>query len=172
MGRDKALIDVGGEPMAVRMAGVLRAAGCAPVVAVGGDAAGLRAVGLAWLADDMPGDGPVGGVLTALTHLDADRAVVVACDLPGLSSAVVGALVGVLDEQADVVMAETDRLEPLCAVWRRRCASHLAARLAEGVRAVHEAIDDLHVVRVSVDAHSLWNVNTPDDLRRANDLLR
>jgi molybdopterin-guanine dinucleotide biosynthesis protein A len=66
MGRDKAFVVVDGEPMVVRVARALQGAGAAEVVAVGGDEAGLSAVGLAHLPDDHPGEGPLGGVLTAL----------------------------------------------------------------------------------------------------------
>lgn len=172
MGRDKALIEVGGEAMAAKVAAVLRAAGCEPVVAVGGDAHGLGEAGLAWLADDLPGEGPVAGVLTALRHIEADRTAVLACDLPGVPVDVVRNLIEAHGTGIDVAMADTGRLEPLCAVWHRRCADHLAARLDAGVRAVHEAVRGLRVVRVRVEPLGLWNVNTPDDLRRANDLLR
>ncbi|HLM64354.1 MAG TPA: molybdenum cofactor guanylyltransferase [Acidimicrobiales bacterium] len=71
MGQDKAFLVVEGEAMVVRVARALRGAGAGEVVAVGGDAAGLRGLGLAHLPDDHPGDGPLGGVLTALRLVGA-----------------------------------------------------------------------------------------------------
>ena len=52
--------------MAVRAADALRAGGATEVVAVGGDLPGLGAVGLDARGDDHPGEGPLGGILTAL----------------------------------------------------------------------------------------------------------
>jgi molybdopterin-guanine dinucleotide biosynthesis protein A len=71
MGRDKAFVVVDGEPMVVRVARALRGAGADEVVAVGGDEARLSALGLAHLPDDHPGEGPLGGVLTALRLVGA-----------------------------------------------------------------------------------------------------
>lgn len=58
MGRDKGLLPVDGVPMAVRVEMALRAAGAAEVVAVGGDAPALTALGLTVVADDMSLLGP------------------------------------------------------------------------------------------------------------------
>ena len=66
MGADKAFIEIEGEPMVVRAVGALRAAGAEPALVVGGDAARLGALGLDAVADRYPGQGPLGGVLTAL----------------------------------------------------------------------------------------------------------
>ena len=66
MGRDKALLPVGGVPMALRVADALRAAGADEVVAVGGDATALAALGLTVVPDDHPGAGPLAAIVTAL----------------------------------------------------------------------------------------------------------
>lgn len=67
MGCDKALIEIDGRPMAARVADALRAGGCAPVLAVGGDGHALAAVGLVPVTDRWPGEGPLGGLATALS---------------------------------------------------------------------------------------------------------
>ncbi|MCY4176083.1 MAG: molybdenum cofactor guanylyltransferase [Acidimicrobiaceae bacterium] len=69
MGTDKAFIVVDGEPMVLRAARALQAAGVRRTVVVGGDEPRLKALGLETLADDHPGEGPLGAVLTALTSL-------------------------------------------------------------------------------------------------------
>lgn len=66
MGTDKALVGVGGEPMAARVAGVLLAAGASIVVLVGASGETAAAAGLASIPDDDPGSGPLGGLATAL----------------------------------------------------------------------------------------------------------
>ncbi len=98
MGRDKAMVEVDGVPMAGRVAAALRAAGCHPVLAIGGDAPALAAIGLDAVADDHPGEGPLGGILTALRCFEpmpasAQAVVIVSCDVPWLTPAVVRALV-------------------------------------------------------------------------------
>ena len=66
MGRDKALLLVEGVPMAQRVAEALRAAGATEVLAIGGDAPALTALGLHLRPDDRPGDGPLPATITAL----------------------------------------------------------------------------------------------------------
>jgi molybdopterin-guanine dinucleotide biosynthesis protein A len=168
MGRDKAFVPVDGVPMARRVADTLRDAGARSVMAVGGNLAGLRTVGLDARPDPRQGDGPLGGLVTAL-ELAADPVVaVLATDLAWLPPAVVVALVERLgtDVAADVAAAFTDRREPLCAAWRvDPCVDELAAAHLAGVRSVLVAMDRLAVADVTVDRDLLWNANTPDDLR-------
>ena len=89
MGTDKAFVEVDGVAMAERVAaGARRGGGCDPVVFVGGDTALLARFGRERLPDRYPGEGPVGGVLTALRAV-GDDVVVAACDLPLLDAGTV-----------------------------------------------------------------------------------
>jgi molybdopterin-guanine dinucleotide biosynthesis protein A len=161
MGTDKATLLVEGVAMARRVADALLAAGCSRVIAIGGDVESLGRLGLEVVADEYPGEGPLGGILTATSV--ASPAVVVACDLPHLRAATVTRLIDALGSY-DAAVARTYRIEPLCAVWSARAASVLRQRHAEGERAVHRAIEDLDVRWVTVDAVDLRNVNTPRDV--------
>jgi molybdopterin-guanine dinucleotide biosynthesis protein A len=166
MGRDKALIEVDGTAMVDRLGAVL-AAVCTDVVAIGPSplAGGLRAV-----PDEFPGEGPLGGVITALRFADDDydAVVIVACDLPWLDvdtlGQVVAAFANAANDTEDVAVARTDRLEPLCAVWDPRVAKALDLQFDRGERAVHRALDGLRVRAVDVAAAPLRNVNVPNDL--------
>jgi molybdopterin-guanine dinucleotide biosynthesis protein A len=168
-GRDKALVEVDGVAMAARVAEALRGAGAAPVVAVGGDAAGLGALGLDVWPDAHPGAGPLGALATALEQSGGPVVVVAACDLPWLDVATVDALLVALarDGAVDVAVARTDRREPLVSAWRRdRCREVVRAAFDAGERAVHAALARLRVAEVAVDARAVGNVNRPDDLAR------
>ncbi len=166
MGTDKALIEVDGVAMAERVARALAAGGCDPVVFVGGAAGALARFGRPVVADRWAGEGPAGGVLTALLD-QADDVVVAACDLADLDAATV-ALVRSAGEAVapgvDVVVARSDRAEPLLAWWRRDAAQAVTAQWAAGVRAVHELLAALEVAEVDVDVTAMRNVNTPADL--------
>lgn len=172
MGRTKALIEIEGVAMGVRVAQALRDAGCARVVAYGGDPDEMAALGLAVWPDRYPGTGPLGGVLGLLEALADEPAgaavVVAACDLPSLHGEVLLGLVDALraDPAADVAVARTARIEPACAVWRISVAGRLRAMFERGERALHVAIDGLETVQVDVDPAALRNINTPDELGR------
>lgn len=168
MGTDKALLPVDGVPMARRVADALTAAGCDDVVALGGDAAALRDLGLATVPDEWPGEGPVGGVLTALRARPAAvNVAVVACDLPYLTATTVRSLLAALDGApgAALAVARTDRLEPMCAVWRHGATGALEAAMAAGERRLHAVIGGLTAVEVDVPPADLANINAPGDLQ-------
>lgn len=167
MGRDKALVPVEGVPMAGHAAAALEGAGCNPVLAVGGDAAALEALGLVTVPDGWPGEGPLGGVITALAACTyAEMVVVVACDTPWLRAATIRRLVAALDDhpEAVVAVASTDRVEPLCAAWRRSGAPAVVAAFHAGERRIHAVLATLPCLRVVVDAAELRNVNGPGDV--------
>jgi molybdopterin-guanine dinucleotide biosynthesis protein A len=69
------------------------------------------------------------------------------------------------DGSAHVFVGRTDRIEPLCALWRPTARVILGAAFAAGERAVHRAMADLEVIEVPMARGALINVNTPDDLR-------
>lgn len=173
MGRDKALLEVGGAAMARRVADALAAAGAEPVVAVGGDGAGLRALGLAFVPDDDPGAGPLAAVATALRALPGDDdavVLVVACDLVRPSPAAMAAVVRALHQAPAADLAvPTDGERPQWghAAWRARVRPLLDARLAAGERSIHRAVASagLAVVEVrGVPGADLADADTPADL--------
>ena len=169
MGRNKALVEVDGVPMADRVAGVLRAAGCTPVLAIGGDPRELATLHVPVVPDRYPGEGPLGGVLHALEVLAADpaadRVLVAACDLPDLTvESVAELLVPAHGESVDVVVAATDRMQPALAVWSADALPAVRRRFELGERAVHRMVRELRHATITVDAVALRNVNRPDDL--------
>lgn len=165
MGRDKALVEVDGVAMVVRVANTLRAAGCHPVFAVGGDRVALDALGIAFVADRYPGEGPVGGVVTAFDACDTPAVVVVACDLPYLTVHTVNALLGGRGA-AQVVVAVTDRVQPMCALWSRRAMGSVREAFTDGERRLLSVLDQLEILQVAANPQDLANVNAPGDLHQ------
>jgi molybdopterin-guanine dinucleotide biosynthesis protein A len=173
MGRDKALVELGGAALAVRVRDALVAAGATAVRAIGGDGPRLAALGLAVDADDDPGAGPLGGLLTALrTARAADVVLVVACDLVRPDPAALAATVAALergaaaDPAADVAVPLVGgRRQWLHAAYRTKALPALAAAYGSGERAVHRAVMALDVVEVTgVDPAAVADADTPADL--------
>jgi molybdopterin-guanine dinucleotide biosynthesis protein A len=164
MGRDKALIASGATTMVERVCTALAAAGCAPVVLVGGDPQRLTAAtGREVVADTWPGEGPLGAVIDALRWHGARGAtavVVAACDLPDLTVEAVCAVAGC--DGAAVAVAE--RRHPSLARWPTGSVGQLEALFHGGVRSLHEALDALGATDVAVETAALRNVNSPADL--------
>jgi len=170
MGTDKALLEVNGRVLVSGAATALRDAGASNVIVIGGDLEALRQLGLVVHPDDEPGQGPLGGLLTALRLATDDIVMILACDMPAIDAESVATIVDALagGEGRDVaVPVVAGRRQCLTAAYRQRSNLHLAAAYAGGERAPRRAIVGLDVVEVmGLDEHRLGDVDRPDDLHR------
>ena len=132
---------------------------------MGGDLAALSELGLSAVPDLHPGEGPLGGILSALTATDADVVVVLACDLPAADADTIRAVALALGD-ADVAAPWHDgRHELLHAAYHRRSLPVLQAAFDAGERAPHRAVADLAVVGIEgLPAAALADADSPDDL--------
>ncbi len=179
-GTNKALLSVGGRTILDRIV----------------DSLGPLASERLLLANDLALDGtidarlvfdpePHAGVLPALANgfaeATGDICIAVACDMPFLSRAVVRHLLDVLEaEKADVAIPRTrDFLEPMHAVYRRQPAlSAIRQALARGERRMVSYFSAIRVREVAdaelrdldPDLRTFFNVNTSEDLARAQSL--
>jgi molybdopterin-guanine dinucleotide biosynthesis protein A len=164
MGRDKALLPVGGRPLALIAAAALRDAGAREVLAVGGDQAALEALGLLWIPDD--GRHPLDGMVAALRSLSDDVVVVLACDLPFVVGDAIRAVVDGLGD-ADVALPVAGKHDQVLLAAYRRAPALAAAEdaLADGAQAPRDLLASLSVHRLEL-ADPQWaaNANTPADL--------
>ena len=126
--------------------------------------------GLRVIPDEIPDAGPLGGIYTAIVRSPCERTLVVACDMPFLSSAFLRELAAVRD--ADLVIPRHARgYEPLCAIYSRACADDIRERLARGMNEASRLPAAMRVAEVDVDNEAFFvNVNTPHDYERAREL--
>lgn len=175
MGRDKALLELGGVALIVRTASLVESvAGPATVI---GDSAAFRALGLRTIADDWPGAGPLGGIATALRAANAPWSLVVACDLPYLTKPWLEyAVARALASQADAVIPmNASGTEPLCALYHQRAEPGIRGPLTLGNRKVKDALENLRVEIVEPaewkafdsEGHLFKNMNSPEDYEEA-----
>jgi molybdenum cofactor guanylyltransferase len=170
MGRDKALVPVDGVAMARRVADALTAAGADRVVAVGGDAAALRRLGLASRPDRWPGEGPLGGLVTALGEAGdgtAPVAVVLSCDLTGPDPDAIArtARARAMHDSDAVVPVVDGRQQWLHGAWHRRAAGILCDVFEAGERSVAGAALSLRITTVhDLAAEAVHDADRPADL--------
>jgi molybdenum cofactor guanylyltransferase len=175
MGREKALLEIGGMPLILRTARLVESvAGSATVV---GESPAIRALGLDTVADDWPGAGPLGGIATALRTSRAGWSLVVACDLPYLTRAWLEYLVScALASDADAVIAmNLGGAEPLCAAYRETAEPAIRSAVALGNRKVRSMLENLRgeVIepaewkRFDSDGYLFKNMNSPEDYEEA-----
>jgi len=165
MGRDKARLPFRGGWLGGFVAGmVARAAGSTVLV---GDPAEYSEFPWPVIADRHPGEGPLGGILTALHHTESDWNLVVACDMPGLSEGVLERIIQAAEQsKADALLPQgpSGHPEPLCAAYHRQALDRLEAAFREGERKVMAAVRRIGAEMLPVgDLAVFQNVNTPED---------
>ncbi len=165
MGTDKARLVIDGMALADRAAGVLEAAGADPVVFVGADPGRGRARRPV-VDDRFPGEGPMGGVVSALGSIGHDLVGVVACDMPALAVDEFHRLLGAIGAADVAVTVAAGIDQPLHALWSRQALPVLARAFDDGERSLRRALGLLAVVRVPAgDPLHLIDIDTPEDLR-------
>jgi molybdopterin-guanine dinucleotide biosynthesis protein A len=171
-GRPKAVEPVRDRPMAAIVTAVLVEAGLDPVQLIGGDPELLGALEVAMLPDLWPGEGPLGGVITALRSNDTD-VVVAACDLPYLDAATVVAVMAAGENpQVGAAVAVADGRHVPLVRWNRSALPALESRFSLGERSLRGVLDHVGAVAVHVDPHVVRDVDTPDQLNQLNQLYQ
>lgn len=166
MGRDKALLPWLGSTLVEHVAQrVFEAAGSVALIGPPDRYAGLP---LTVIPDLRPGMGPLGGIETALAQTAADWNLVLACDMPAVPVPFMTELLeraARLDAGCLVPVTPSGRLQPLCAVYHRRCLPAFRTALDRGTRSLRDALAAVAALRHPVDSEALFaNLNRPSDL--------
>jgi molybdopterin-guanine dinucleotide biosynthesis protein A len=183
-GRDKALVEVGGTPMLKRMIELLRRV--TKEVKIVAAANKYATFGAAVVEDRWPGEGPLGGIITALedaahTTAGPEWNLILSCDMPFLTRE----WLDFLDERAVRSKAQvvfphsTSGPEPLCACWQTAAAAKLRSGFERGVRKVTqgiallraEVLDEADWKRFDGEGRLFWNLNTASDYEEARRIL-
>lgn len=181
MGQPKAALDFGGIPLLTRIVIELRRRFDEIVIVAAPVSEGqprIEIPGLKVIHDETAFAGPLDALRRGLSAVDQDVAFACSCDLPLLNSDVAAGLVAMLDDFDAVIPEVGGKLQPLHAVYRKRCASaieSLAARGEKRLTASASAINarkvgEEEIRKIDPQLNSFFNVNTPEDYRRALEL--
>jgi molybdopterin-guanine dinucleotide biosynthesis protein A len=177
MGRDKALLPWDGTTLLDHAVARVRAATAAPPTVLSGRELRYQDRGLRALADEEPGRGALGGVLTGLARMTADAGLFLAVDLPIVPEALLRHLVA-RAEGADAVVAFSPAgAEPLCAVYAKSCEPAIRACMASGELEMtsfwrHVAVRALYpeaIARFGDPERLFRNLNAAADYERARE---
>ena len=183
-GSDKALARLGRKTVLSRMCALIEnVAGSVRVVAAAGRYPDFRDM---TVPDRWPGEGPLGGIITAL-RATAQRNggewnLIVSCDMPFLTREWLGHVIEqTIASGTEVIVPRSEHgLEPLCACWMTAAVDRLHGAFDEGVRKVTEAmkrlrmevLDETHWKRFDSAGRLFWNMNTPQDYEEAARIWR
>jgi molybdopterin-guanine dinucleotide biosynthesis protein A len=170
MGRDKALIEIEGITLLDRAIELLRPH-CREILVLG-DPERYAPAHATVVPDDMPGLGPLGGLVTAMKRARYVRLLVMACDLPRLTDRLLHRLKVELDTGYDAVVPRHGGfIEPLAGAYHRHAIEAFERCLVEGTFKMCDALDQVRTGHVDlVPGEEGWpadlfrNINTPSDL--------
>jgi molybdopterin-guanine dinucleotide biosynthesis protein A len=182
MGEDKALKTFLGRPLIQRV--VDRLAPIADeIIVTTNRPADYSFLDLRLIPDLKPDRGALGGLYTAIASATHPIVAVVACDMPFASSKLIETMSSLLvEEEADVIIAKSDEgYEPFHAIYRRdACRPAIEAainadqwKVIAWFPQVKVRVLTLEEIR-SADPDNLafWNVNTPEEFTKAEELAR
>lgn len=170
MGFNKALIEVDGEPLISRVANSINRVGIADLKIVGGDSESFELLGYECLADEYPGEGPLGGIITALNYFKTQgkkHVLIVACDLPNISEILINQILeDSLTEPKSIVLPVVEgHLQWMHTLWPTTVLTTLLKSFLSGVRAPWRATEGLPLLKIEgVDPLVLFDVDQPEDL--------
>lgn len=165
MGRDKALLPFHGQPLVSAVAQAVHAA--AGSVRLVGNPQLYAGLELPMIADRYPGEGPLGGILTALGASTAAWNLITACDMPALESVFLTRLLEAAERSQAQILLPVDSTgvpQPLCAVYHRQALPVLQRVFGAGGRKLNAALESLRADTLIVEqVEHFQNVNTPED---------
>ena len=174
-GRDKALLEIDGQPLALRTADRMRPA--VESVTLVGSPEKYGPLGLPIIPDAVTDFGPLGGLLAALEDSDEDWNLIAACDMPFVTTDLLRFLVeraGDCDGDVLLPYDNEGRPEPLCAAYRSSAASTIRRAVKSGIHKVMRGLEGLNLAaltpadyaRVDPEGVVFTNMNRPGDFEQ------
>ncbi len=171
-----------GQPLIQRVAAQVAAAADEMLITTN-QPADYAFLGLPLFTDLRPGRGALGGLFTALKAASQPLVGLVACDMPFANADLLAYQAELLEtEGADVVIPLLkDSYEPFHAVYRRQtCLPHVETALDEGAWKLIAWFPQVKVRTLTLEECRRYdpaglafaNINTPEDLARAEALAR
>jgi len=141
---------------------------------------------------------PLAGLHAGLTYAQTPYIFITACDTPFIKTALIEALLKEIDAKSDIIVPETEKgLQPLCAVYTKQCLPVIEKQLRQEATASRNDADsskkrvlyhglkilniydtvrvkkipEQHLLAIDPDLLSFFNVNTPEDFVRAEQIL-
>ena len=180
MGKDKALLPFLGIPLIKRLRDRFSDMGDELLV-ITNDFSGYQDLAVPLYKDIIPDRGALGGLYTALSISKNPLVGLIAADLPFASPALLAHLIKIiLTSGAEAAIPSTERgLEPLHAVYRRDTSLPLVKEaIDQNLWRMNSWFDQAEILiltpeetrRVSSSKHTFLNLNTPEDLQKAEKL--
>jgi len=177
MGVDKADLTIGKETLLQLTISGLREVHASSIYVVGKESAEFVGGDVIQIKDIWPGEGPLGGIITALQSIkESDIPVMIlACDFPNLDVAEIRVLIEHAYSNPDsiVVPSVKGHKQWMHACWPTTAVGHIKESFARGERAPHRAIEGLKtIVLERSEMRAYLDVDTPEEFEEAKRIFK
>lgn len=132
--------------------------------------------GIEILRDRFPDKGPIGALATWFNRFPTQAVLVIPCDLPLLSTALIQELIAKRDEQAFATLVQGEGFaypEPLIGIYEAKAAITIQSCIENGQLSLQKMLADRDIKKViTKDQQQLINVNTQEDYQKIIDSSR
>lgn len=131
-----------------------------------------KKIGYPCYEDVFPNKGALGGIYTGLINSTTQKNLVVGCDMPFLSEAVLTKLINEIGEENVLLMEHMGKAEPLCSIFDKNCITHIRSVIEQNQLKITDALQHLITRVISFD-HEEWfkgneftNINSIEELKK------
>ena len=179
-GIEKALLRVGGDRILDRIYAIYRQL-FDEIILVTNNPEKFLAWDLLIVSDLFPIRSSLTGIHAGLFYMSNPYGFISACDTPFLKKEMVETIIGKIEAHIDIVMPETTAgFEPLCAAYSKRCLeaaqNHLEQEKLKITKTFRKnrikTISERALRKIDPELRSFFNINTPEDLARAEEMIK
>jgi len=176
MGTNKALLKINGKTNIERIRDTLKIL-FDDIILVTNEPETYDFLGLRKVSDQYPGMGPLAGLHAGLQASDYDVNMMVACDMPFVSTELAEVLISLLSHHDAVIPVIDGRQQPLFSVFHKKAAEAVAESIESGQLRMRQLLDNLDVLYVTekeLKGYSnldfervFFNMNHPEEYEEA-----
>jgi len=172
MGKDKGLMELNGQKLVNRVLNVVQQV-CKNVFIISNQP-GYENLNTPVYGDILKHKGPIGGLHAGLTYSNTPYNLLLACDMPHISTDLLKYLLKNLDGDEDAVVPQhRAQPEPLCAIYSKSCLQELENLINANQLKMQEALTCLNVKYVAIDntlpfysSQLFMNINTLNEFEK------
>ena len=179
-GANKALIQIGGKQILDRIYAVFSNL-FEEIILVTNDPVKYIGWDLKIVTDIYPYRSSLTGIHAGIFYSTKSHSFITACDTPFLNKELLEAIICAVEPQIDIVIPETSTgLEPLCAVYSKRCQKPIENQIKKQEFKIDKFFNKVRVKKISdkelrtkdPELTSFFNVNTPSSLEEAKAIIQ
>jgi len=118
--------------------------------------------------DIIPNIGPLGGIYTGLVHSEMKLNLILACDIPNISTEFLIYLISnVVGNEITVPCHTNNMLEPLCAIYSKTCIPYIKSQIEVSEYQVVQIYDRVKTKKLPITpnySNQFFNINSKHDL--------